>query len=355
VLVPRVPGAASAELDGAVTVRRFGFFPRRWEDLADGAIIENLRERPSRWLQVPFFFIAQMIAMRRAVRDWRPDVIHIHWIIPQGVSALVGARGIPRLLTTLGGDLYALRGGPMNAVKRRVIRSAQHVTVMNDDMRDRVIELGGVPTSVSVLPMGTTVSFPADTPARAADPKAKLLFVGRLVEKKGLAVLLEALRTLGLDNVELEVVGDGPLRANLESLASGLPVTFSGQLGREELTAAYVRSDIAIFPSVPSVSGDQDGLPVALLEALGAGCAVIVSDLPGLSEAVSDGESGLVVRPGDHVALANALVRLTSDAPLRDRLSRGARERASQYSIASIGERYRQLLTAIVEAHTTSR
>src|SRR5574341_499403 len=70
VLVPRVPGAPEVETVDGMRVRRFGYFPRRWEDLADGAIIENLRGRPSRWLQVPPFLLAEVLAIRRAVQEY---------------------------------------------------------------------------------------------------------------------------------------------------------------------------------------------------------------------------------------------------------------------------------------------
>ena len=86
VLVPSVPGSVGDEVDGALEVRRFRFFPRRWEDLGDGAILENLRSRKSRWLQVPAFFLAEVLALRRLVRSIQPDVLHVHWLIPQGLA-----------------------------------------------------------------------------------------------------------------------------------------------------------------------------------------------------------------------------------------------------------------------------
>ena len=105
VLVPRVPGAALREEAGGLSVRRFRYFPRRWEDLADGAILENLRGRRSRWLQVLPFVLAESLALRRAIRTYRPDVLHVHWILPQGAAALLAARKLPWLVTTLGGDV----------------------------------------------------------------------------------------------------------------------------------------------------------------------------------------------------------------------------------------------------------
>ena len=95
VVTPRVPESRARESWAGVDVRRYRFFPRRWEDLAAGAILENLRSRPSRWLQVPFLFLAGALAVRRAVREIAPDVVHVHWIIPQGVMDCSARDGRP--------------------------------------------------------------------------------------------------------------------------------------------------------------------------------------------------------------------------------------------------------------------
>ncbi|WP_175484441.1 glycosyltransferase [Plantibacter sp. MMLR14_011] len=358
VLVPRVPGAASDEQDGDLHITRYPYFPKHWEDLADGAIIENLRAKPIRWLQVPGLFLAQLIALRRVLREFRPDVLHVHWIIPQGVVALLGGRRVPQLVTTLGGDLYALNAAPLRALKARIVRRAGAVTVMNADMRDRVIALGAAPASVQVIPMGADLPpVPASEPAGADEAvpapgvvPARLMFVGRLVEKKGLSYLIEAVRRAPAGSLELEIVGDGPLRTALETEASGLPVVFIGQQGRTELFAAYRRADVVVFPSVASTSGDQDGLPVALLEAMRAGRAIIATDLPGLNEVVLDDATGLVVPDRDTAALLRAIQRLADDPDLRERLGAAAATQAEQFSIEAIGSRYRTLLHDVLGA-----
>ncbi|WP_309134374.1 glycosyltransferase [Cellulomonas sp.] len=349
VVVPRVPNAPRETVEGAVRVRRFAYFPRRWEDLAAGAIIENLRARPTRWLQVPPFFLAEAWAVLRAVARFRPDVIHAHWIVPQGLVTLLVPRRVPVLLTTLGGDLYALRGAAVRRLKRAAVARAGAVTVMNEEMRRLVVELGAAPDRVQVVPMGADLRGLA-RPA-GASRSGRLLFVGRLVEKKGLAVLLDALRSLPAQvRPSLDVVGDGPLRAQLERAAEGLDVTFRGQLGRDDLAAAYAAADVAVFPSVVAGSGDQDGLPVALIEAMAAGCAVVASDLPGLDEAVVAGESGVLVPSGDPRALAGAVAELLASEPTRRRLGDAAAERARGYSVETVGHRYRSLLTSLTSA-----
>jgi glycosyltransferase involved in cell wall biosynthesis len=347
VLVPAVEGGAREETTHGLHVRRFRYFPRRWEDLADGAILENLRTRRSRWLQVLPFLIAEAFVMRRLVRRLRPDVMHVHWIIPQGLVALVARGGRPMLVTTLGGDVYGLTDPISRRLVRAVLRRAAAVTTMNEEMRERLVRLGARPDTVHVLPMGADVEGIRALAAGVERVPGQVLFVGRLVEKKGLPVLLDALRTLADTGVHLRVVGDGPLLAELQQRAEGLPVTFVGALSRDRLAREDAAAAVAVFPSVRAASGDQDGLPVALLEALAAGCPVVASDLPGLDEAVVDGKSGLLFPAGDADALADALRRVLDDPATAAELSAGASARADEYSVAAIGARYADLLDAV--------
>jgi glycosyltransferase involved in cell wall biosynthesis len=172
------------------------------------------------------------------------------------------------------------------------------------------------------------------------------------VEKKGLAHLLDALRDLPADlEWSLEVVGDGPLRAALEERAAplGERVAFLGQRSSEDLGRRLVRASVAVFPSVRARSGDQDGLPVSLLEALATGTPVVASDLPGLADAVGGGgdPAGIVVAPGDVAGLTAAIVRLLGDDAERDRMGRAARARAAEYSVDAVGARYVALLREV--------
>ncbi len=352
VLIPAVPGGAAEEHGDGIRVRRYRFFPRRWEDLAAGAILENVRARRSRLIQVPFFMAAQFFAVRRAVREEHPAVLHAHWIIPQGIVARFAARKVPLVVTTLGGDLYALGDPVSRALKRSVLRRARAVTVMNADMRERAIALGANPDTTYVMPMGAQVAQFADAAAgrlsRVTDAGSpvRLLAVGRLVEKKGFHLLLEALAGVDPTRWHLTIVGDGPERRALESAAAGLPVVFVGQLTREALTRADAEADVAVFPSVRAASGDQDGLPVALLEAMASGCAVIVSDLPGLDEAIEPGVSGLSVPSGDVVALRDALATVVGEGALRAALGAGAAKRAQSFDVAAVAAAYAKVLTA---------
>lgn len=348
VLVPMVPGAAREENDGPLRVVRFRYFPRRFETLAHGAIIENLRSHRWSWLQVVPFLLAEAVALRRLVREHRPDVLHIHWILPQGAVALLTARAVPWLVTTLGGDVYALRNPLAIRLKRLVVRRARAVTTMNSDMRARLVAIGAPETTTHVMPMGADVDAVRAAAAGIASVPGRLLFVGRLVEKKGLVVLLDALRMIPAGVTwSLDIVGDGPLRSRLETSAQGLPVRFLGQLGRDELSRVLGASSVVVVPSVPAASGDQDGLPVALLEAMAVGRPAVGSNLSGIDDAIVDGETGLLVPPGDAGALAAALEKLLTDSALRSTLGAAASERAENFSVSAIGSRYTSLLDEV--------
>ncbi|MFT4614435.1 MAG: hypothetical protein ACI9NT_001580, partial [Bacteroidia bacterium] len=127
VLAPHAPGSHSEELLEYIQVFRFRYCLERFESLAyGGGILPNLREKPLRFILVPLFLAAQWLAIIRLCRKHHYDIIHAHWIIPQGLSAVLArpfTRGRPPLvLTSHGGDLFALKGVLLSAVKKLVTR-----------------------------------------------------------------------------------------------------------------------------------------------------------------------------------------------------------------------------------------
>ncbi len=350
VLTPRVPNASAVERHGdGLRIERFPYFPRRWERLASGAIIENVRATRTNLVQVPALLGAQAVAVRRALRTFRPHVIHAHWIVPQGLVAITAAHGVPLVLSTLGGDIYALRGRFWDPVHRTILRRAAAVTTMNREMRTRLLELGAPPGHTHVLAPGTDMQAirAAGNGARAV--RGRVLVAGRLVEKKGFHVLLDAVRQLSASSWSLDVIGDGPWRDRLKAAADGLPVRFLGQLSRHDLARALHEADVFVVPSVPAASGDQDGVPIVLLDAMAAGCAIVGSRLPGIDDAIEDGRSGVLVSPGDAAELARAIDNVLSDDALRGALGEAASLRAEDWSVDALGARFVELIRSAAE------
>jgi colanic acid/amylovoran biosynthesis glycosyltransferase len=345
VLVPRVPGAPELERLGDILVERFPYFPRRWEDLAHGAIMDNLGDRPLRWIQVPSFLLCEAYHLRRLIGRHQPDILHLHWILPQGASALAVARGVPWVVTTHGADVYAMRNRVSRFLRKAVLQRATVVTTVNADMRERLINDGAEPATTLVQRLGADVASMREFARDEVQVPGRILFVGRLVEKKGLTVLVDAVRKLP-PHLEwsLEVVGDGPLRDELTAQAEGLPVAFLGAAGRADVARAYARCHVMVVPSIRASSGDQDGLPTVLLEAMGSGRAVVASDLPGINEAVRNGETGLLVPPNDPGPLAEAIVNVLTDNALCTRLADAGARSIDDFTVEACSRRFVEIL-----------
>ena len=358
VLTPMTPGAAPTEImpspDGStsVAVVRYRYFFKRWEDLAHGAILDNLKAKKSRLLQVPFLAHGLFWGTRRLVKELSPAAIHAHWVIPQGILATLAAPSVPLLVTTHGGDIYALNAGPILTLKRWVFGRAKAITTVNSQMKATLVEWGQPADKISLLPMGVDTRSVGELAANTAKIAGQMLVVGRLVEKKGIEYLFDALRLLqhrGLALGKVVVIGDGPIRTELEAKAAGLNVEFRGQRGRAEVHQAIAESEVMLIPSVTAANGDQEGLPVTLLEGGAGQICVIASRLPGIDEVIVDDESGVLVPQRDAAALADALELVLGDADLRQRLAVGIAQSVKRFDINVIGAGYNQVVKGMID------
>ena len=188
-------------------------------------------------------------------------------------------------------------------------------------------EFDGSDAHVSIVPHGVDLRrFTARR--RAPSPHFAMLAVGRLVEKKGLHVLVDAASRLDFP-WRLRIVGDGPERDRLVARiqAAGIAdrVTFCGPLTHEALPSEYQAADVVVVPSIRDATGDRDGLPNVVLEAMAAGTAIVASETGAIASAVRNAETGLLVRAGDAPGLARALTTLARDPDRRRRLGTAAR------------------------------
>jgi glycosyltransferase involved in cell wall biosynthesis len=359
-LVPDAPGAdASGVLDG-VDVVRYRYAPRRFETLVNhGGIATNLRRSRWKWLLVPGFLIGQYLAARRLLKRRRVDVIHAHWLLPQGLIArrLKRVAGVPYLVTSHGGDLFGLRGRALNALKRRVAAAAAAMTVVSSAMRDEAIRVGLQPPRLSVLPMGVDMRerfVPDETIQRNRD---ELVFVGRLVPKKGLVHLLDAMPAVlaQLPATTLTIAGFGPeedaLKAQAGRLGIATNVKFLGAMPQSELPALYRRASLFVAPFIRDDSGNQEGLPVVLMEAIGCGCPVLVGDVAGIEDLLGEACADVCVSPGDSRALATAIVESLGN-PERARLRAAAirATAAGRIDWEHIADGYAQQLQQCIDA-----
>jgi glycosyltransferase involved in cell wall biosynthesis len=313
---------------------------------------------------------ADAVAARRlldVIRRVRPDVLHTHTAKAGAVgriAALMAGSARPKVVVhTFHG--HVLRGyfGPAKTaaflqLERGLARASDAVVAVSPEVRDDLVELGVAPREkIAVIRLGLDLTTRLAAPEGARQsvrcetgvpPDAFVVaWLGRMTEIKRADDLLRAFARLlpTVPDGYLLVVGDGPLRAELEALAAELGIAASCRfIGfRSDVGAIYAASDTVVLTSA------NEGTPVSVIEAQAAGLPVVSTDVGGVRDIVADGLSGFVVPPGDVDAIAERLARLARDPALRAEMGRVGRERTGErYSVPrlvrDVDLLYRELL-----------
>jgi len=361
VLAPAYRGLPDQTVDG-VRVHRFRYAPRGWETLThDQTAPDRIRQKPWFLALVPGYVAAGSRAAAKVAREGRFDVVHAFWPIPQGILGLHAKRktGLPLVSTFFGVELtWMERQFPFLApLLRRIVRGSDAVTAISTYTAGRLgAQVPGV--DPAIIPFGAAVDAPSEPPPYTYDGTRpfELLFVGRLVERKGVHLLLDALATLPPERrVVLNVVGDGPDRAKLqeqaERLGLGGRAVFHGFVPKEELQRRLETCDAFVLPAVIDAKGDTEGLGVVLIEAMSYARPVIASAAGGIVDIVSDGRNGFLVPPGDAAALSTAIGRMMDDpAAARTLGLNGRRDVERGFSWDVIADRLAEIYRRVAAA-----
>lgn len=342
VLAPAGPGLAPHAVIGGIPVARFRYAPTRWETLAyTGTMAEQVRQRWTGKLALAGLVAGGAFALRRAVRQFRPDVVHAHWWFPLGLSAAMGP-AVPLVVTLHGSDVRVATG---NAAARSAFRAvtarARAVTAVSHWLADRVAAIAP-DCECTVAPMPADASLLVGAPDSV---RRGVLFVGRLNAQKGVADLIDAAALLqGADAID--IVGDGPDRATLEAQAARVGIAsrvrWHGAVAPADVAGFYHRAAVVVVPS------RDEGLGLVAVESLLAGAPVVAYRSGGLNDVVSHGESGLLVEPGDRRALAAAIAQLLADPATAARMGRSGRSALlARFSPESVAATYHALYQAV--------
>lgn len=318
-------------MDG-VNVERFRYlWPASAETVCyGGGALINLRQNRRNWLKLPALVGAEWAAVARRLAAGRYDLLHSHWVLPQGfVGVLASAPArVPHVVTVHGGDVFGLQGRVLGTFKRFAFEHATVVTVNSSVTEAAVKHLAPRVGRLVRIPMG--VSEPPEqlepTPQtlRARHRRGNgplLVFVGRLVEEKGADDMVRAVARLApdLSDVRAVVVGEGQDRSHIEALARQLDigdrVDFVGWVEPSQVPAYLRAADVFVGPSKQAADGWIEAQGLTFVEAMLARVPVVATRSGGIPDVVRDGETGLLVPEASPDAIADAVKRLVREQP----------------------------------------
>lgn len=295
----------------------------------------------------------------RLFRKNKYDAIHTHFAIPSGITGVALSKlfGRPNVLSVHGGDIYdpskSLSPHKNLFLRKTVEKVLNHSTVVmaqSKDVRARVITHYNVKKQIGIIPLGLkTPSFERASRSELglSEDDFLIISIGRLVKRKGLEFLLQAVAKIGNPNVRVLLVGEGPERGQLESLALGLRISpqvcFTGTVSEERKFQLLSASDVFVLCSL------HEGFGIVYLEAMHCGLPVVAADEGGQTDFLEDGKNGFLVPSGDSETLSTKLLSLLQSKELRENIGVNNMECVKHFSIDATAEKYEEVLEQMVK------
>ena len=326
VFAPAFEGCKSHFLDG-VKIYRFRYCPKRFENLARDGAPTKIQRQPLYLVVAALYILLGSWQLFWVCRKERPDLLQVHWPFPHGLMALPASifLGIPMVFSFHGAELLLVhKFGFVGDILRWLLPMVSGVTANSSFTLGLIRKLYSGP--VTVIPYGLTIE--AKPPKqRQLGEVPKLLFAGRLIERKGLKYLLEALPLILAEQpVRLRVVGKGDfeqeLKAQCKALGLDAVVNFLGFVSKEELAEEYASCDVFVLPAIVDSKGDTEGLGIVMIEALAHEKPVVASAVGGIVDVIRSDMTGILVPERDPHALAQAILTLLSDQSRAEQMGR---------------------------------
>lgn len=337
ILCPHTKNTEKKEFFNKIKVIRFQYAPEILENIAyNDGIIDNLKKNRWLYLLLPFFFISQTLIVYKLIKDNKVDIIHVHWIIPQGIPILLNWRFIKKksvkiITTSHGSDLYAFNNLFGTYLKKQILNISSALTVVSGSMKKFVEKNYKLKKPVTVIPMGTNFNTLFKPSSKEKD-KNKLLFVGRLIEIKGVDYLIESLKyiTNEFPDIQLTIIGNGSEKSKLSRIVEKNElekhIHFVAHLDQKQLLKYYQTSTIAVFPFIKdNKSQQEEGFGLVVVEAMGCGCPVIVGNVSSMKDIVVNNKNGIITDVKEPEELARTIITLLKSPELQKKFSLNSR------------------------------
>lgn len=364
VLVPHFKGAKKKEIEGNLKIHRFRYFwPEEWQKLCyGGGILPNLRKNKLLWIQGFTLIICEFFSAIRIIKKNGTELIHAHWIIPQGIVAFILKKffKIPYIITVHGSDIFGLKNSFLTKAKKNILINADYITAVSNAIKDEIIRIINTNKNISVVPMGVDLSlFNPDKYDETIKKNHQikgplLLFVGRLEDIKGIKYLIKSMLKIikKSPNAKLLIIGEGPIKKNLEELINNLKLNKSvlliGALSHEELPKYYSTSDFFISPSIKTKSGHVEGFGLTLVEASLSGSLIIGTKTGGIQDIIEDKKTGFLVEENNSESIADKVIQLLKNKSLYKKVKSNGRninlkKFSWENSVSSFSKIYNQI------------
>jgi glycosyltransferase involved in cell wall biosynthesis len=362
VICPHIPGAPFNEIIDGIMVHRFPYFyPFRFQRLSsDTGMYSALRQSLLAVLQLPGFLIIDWCYASIVIHRNRIDLVHSHWIVPSGLvgSAVAFIWRKPHIITShvLDANLFG-KFRFFIPLLSLIAASADLITTNSSYTKKQIEALIPLPCPCRVIPMG--IYLPEHVHGLSEDRGHTILYVGRLIEWKGVDTLIRSMIPVvkAMPDSRLIIVGEGPNRDSLERLVQdiGLPdsVQLYGRASDDDLKKLYDSAAVFVLPSRHFQGMVMEGLGVVLLEAMSHGVPVIGSNVGGIPDIIIDGETGYLVPEQNSDILAEKIVQILTNTDLQEKFRRNGLIRVrDSFSWESVSKKFSEVYKQVSEKHS---
>ena len=365
VLTPNYPGAKKDEVMDKMKVHRFRYFFKKGETLAgSGGILPTLKKSKWNYFKIPFFMFGEFLALRKQIKENRPDIIHAHWIIPQGFIAALCKKlyGVEYVVTTWGGDMFIFKNNNfylrfLKKIYRITLDNSLKSTTVNSVFEKEMKMISKNKEKILYIPNGADTNL--FNPSKKNNLIRKkyniegyfLLFVGRLAEKKGIGYLLDAMPKVLDDKpkTKLMIIGTGLLEKELKQQVKELKIEsniiFTGAIQNNLLPEYYATADIFIGPSITTKGGDREGFPTVFVEAMSSGTPILTTKIDGIKEIIKIGKNGFIVNQKSSRELSKKILEIMQNKDKLNLMKSNSRKIAKkEYDWGVLSKKYKEIL-----------
>ena len=361
-IVPHSKDSLIKETMDSVTILRFRYLPSKYE--LDGiSIPDEIKKSQFGKLKIIFLALRFLVFTIFECLKTKPDILHGQWAFPPGYIAFLVSRifRIKCVISIHGAETPLLK--KYRFILKQTIRSLNKcsaVIVNSNYTKDEYIELGvNKDRIVTINPIPNFVTHVSDKEIlrkfrqRFTDNNTKIiLFVGRLVERKGVEYLIKSLPKIKAENTHLIVAGGGILLNDLKKLTASLKledkITFFGPPTHEELGFLYDISDVFVLPSIVDSRGETEGLGLVIPEAMESGLPVIATSVGGIPDIIKNEINGLLVSQKDSHAIANAIDRILSNNVLAKTIIQNSKKTVTEFHPKTIAKKHLDIFESIL-------